>query len=460
MRDNENWRRREGDVNDSELRSAWLEGLNEESRSWLERDDNVFLHQSLSSPCVDVVAKSSGPTLCTPDGKVLYDFHGNNVHQLGFGHHAVVRAVTEALQDLPFSPRRYTNERAVQLAERLVGLTGNRLNKVLFAPAATLAVDTAIKLARIVTGKQRMVSLWHSFHGASLGGLSVGGQPQFRSGLGSLGPETTHIPPCATASCPWRCGDACDMRCADYLDYVLDATRDVAAVIMEPIRNTDVQVPPRDYYDRVQAICRRHGVLLILDETATCLGRTGRMFAYQHYDLDPDMVILGKGLGGGVFPIAALLAKRELDDAKPYSIGHYTHEKTPVGAAAALAVIDTIEREDLCQRANELGTRIRMHLQEIQESFHVFADIRQIGALCGAELKDTPEMDGASLAEPIMYESFHQGLNFKVASGSTLTLSPPLIMSDEQIDDAMGRLYTSIQHVLERTSKERLYTHE
>ncbi|GMA61268.1 aspartate aminotransferase family protein [Alicyclobacillus fastidiosus] len=460
MRDNENWRRREGDVNDSELRSTWRKGLSDEACALLTRDQEVFLNQSLSSPCVDVVTHSGGPMLSTLDGKTLYDFHGNNVHQLGFGHPAVVRAVTETLQTLPFSPRRYTNELTVQLAERLVALTSNRLNKVLFAPAATLAVDTAIKLARIVTGKQRMVSLWHSFHGASLGALSVGGQAQFRSGLGTLGPETTHIPPCATSSCPWRCGSACDLRCADYLDYVLEATRDVAAVIMEPVRNTDVQVPPKAYYERVQAICKRHGVLLIVDETATCLGRTGHMFAYQHYDLDPDMVVLGKGLGGGVFPIAALLAKRELDDAKSYSIGHYTHEKTPVGAAAALAVIDTIEREDLCQRANQIGMRMTMHLQDLQQSTHVFAEIRQIGALCGAQLADTSLVHGATLAEHTMYEAFHRGLNFKVSSGSTLTLSPPLVISDAELDDAMGRLRTSIQRALERISKERMQQYE
>ncbi|MFB5191370.1 (R)-1-hydroxy-2-aminoethylphosphonate ammonia-lyase [Alicyclobacillus fastidiosus] len=456
MRDTENWRRREGDVNDSELRSTWLEGLSEGTRALLSRDEQVFLSQSLSSPCVDVVTQSAGSTLRTLDGNVLYDFHGNNVHQLGFGHPAVVRAVVEELTTLPFSPRRYTNERAVQLGERLVGLTGNRLNKVLFAPAATLAVDTAIKLARIVTGKQRMVSLWHSFHGASIGALSIGGQAQFRAGLGALGPETTHIPPCAPNTCPLQCKNTCDLRCADYLDYVLDATRDVAAVVMEVVRNTDVQVPPKAYYERVQEICRRRNVLFIVDETATCLGRTGRMFAYQHYDLDPDMVILGKGLGGGVFPLAALLVKRELDDAKSYSIGHYTHEKTPVGAAAALAVIDTVEREDLCQRANEIGMRMKARLQEMQEAFHVFAEIRQIGALCGAELKDMPEMDRASFAERIMYEAFRRGLNFKVSSGSTLTLSPPLVISDEELDDAMERLHSSLQHVLERISKERI----
>lgn len=448
------WRRSEGDINTSPERLKWLKSLDAKTRDVLARDADRFVHQSLSSPCLNVAARAQGATLFTPDGGEVYDFHGNNVHQLGYGHPDVIQAVTEMLHTLPFSPRRYTNEPAVQLAERLVGLTGGKMAKVLYAPAATLAVDTAIKLARIATGKPRLVSLWEAFHGASLGALSVGGQAQFRSGLGTLGPETSHIPPSAPSNCPWRCGNRCDLRCADYLEYVLDATQDVAGFILEPIRNTDVTIPPQGYFDRIQAICRRHGVLLILDETATGLGRTGTMFAYQQFGLDPDMVILGKGLGGGVFPMAALLVRKELDVVPSHSIGHYTHEKSPVGARAALAVIDVIERDGLCARATAIGTILRRHLNQINDHLDVFAEVRQIGALAGAQLQDSPAVPGNPTAEQVMYAAFARGVSFKVSAGSTLTLSPPLIISDAQLTDAMERIRDSVESVWKNAAKE------
>src|SRR6185295_12090509 len=134
-------------------------------------------------------------------------------------------------------------------------------------------------------------------------------------------------------------------KCAEYIDYVLGKEEDVAAVVIETIRSTDVVVPPKDYYRAVREACDRHGALLILDEVPICLGRTGTMFAFEHFGIVPDMVVLGKGLGGAVFPMAALIARRDLDIAGDRALGHYTHEKSSVGCAAALATLEVIESE-------------------------------------------------------------------------------------------------------------------
>ncbi|HNR30984.1 MAG TPA: aspartate aminotransferase family protein, partial [Candidatus Hydrogenedentes bacterium] len=315
----------EGDVNVSPRRAAWIAGhVDGATRRILDEDEAVFLHQALSTPCLNVIDRCEGPYLFDRQGRRILDFHGNNVHQVGFGHPKVVNAIIEQLRRLPFCTRRYTNTTAVALARRLGELAPGDLNKVLFAPGGAEAVGMAIKLARHATGRFKTVSMWDSFHGASLDAISVGGEAIFRKGAGPLLPGAEHAPPPDPRHCPFGCGARCNLRCADYIEYILEKEGDVGAVIAETVRSTPY-IPPPEYWRRVRDACDRHGALLILDEIPTCLGRTGRVFAFEHYDIVPDMVVLGKGLGGGVFPLAALIAREGLDVARDRAIGHYTH---------------------------------------------------------------------------------------------------------------------------------------
>ncbi|MEE8212531.1 MAG: aminotransferase class III-fold pyridoxal phosphate-dependent enzyme, partial [Acidiferrobacterales bacterium] len=196
--------RSEGELNISPLRQAWHdEQLDQETRDWLAEDAKYFLHQSLSTPCLDVLAGSKGSYLEDLQGKRFLDFHGNNVHQVGFGHPRVVQAIREQMETLPFCPRRYTNIPAIKLAQKLTALAPGDLNKVLFAPGGTAAIGMALKLARLATGRFKTVSMWDSFHGASLDAISVGGEAIFRDGIGPLLPGTEHVPPPDAQHCPW-----------------------------------------------------------------------------------------------------------------------------------------------------------------------------------------------------------------------------------------------------------------
>src|SRR5439155_26733562 len=279
------------------------------------------------------------------EGRRIMDFHGNNVHQVGYGHPHVIEAVKRALDTLPFSPRRYTNAAAVELATKLASLMPKPLGKVLLAPGGTLAIGMALKLARLVTGRHKTLSLWDAFHGASLDAISIGGEAVFRRDIGPLLPGTEHAPPCDPGSCPFHCGTACNLRCAEYVEYVLDREEDIGAVIIETIRRAVVPIPPPEYYSIIRRACDRHGTLLILDEIRICLGRTGPMFAFQNYGIVPDMFVLGKGLGRGVFPMAALLARADLDIADDRALVPYTHEKSSVVCAAALGTLEVVETE-------------------------------------------------------------------------------------------------------------------
>lgn len=284
--------RSEGDINLSPKRRAWQnEQLNEDTRRTLEEDAEYFLRQSLSTPCLNVLKKCEGAWIEDNQGRRLLDFHGNNVHQVGFAHPRVIQAVKDQLDTLSFCTRRYTNEPAIELARQLIAVAPDGLSKVLFAPGGTTAIGMAIKVARAATGRFKMISMWDSFHGASLDAISVGGEAIFRKGAGPLLPGVEHVPPPDPQHCPWRCAGDCSLMCADYIDYVLEKEGDVAAVIAETVRSTPY-IPRPDYWKRVRDACDRHGALLILDEIPHALGRTGRMFSCEHYGVVPDMLVI------------------------------------------------------------------------------------------------------------------------------------------------------------------------
>jgi (R)-1-hydroxy-2-aminoethylphosphonate ammonia-lyase len=429
----------EGDVNLSPRREAWqAENVGPASRALLAEDARYFLHQSLSTPCLSALRSASGIWLEDLEGRRVMDFHGNSVHQVGHGHPRVVEAVKRTLDTLPFSPRRYTNEAAVALARKLATLAPGDLGKALFAPGGAEAIGMALKLARLATGRHKTISMWDSFHGASLDAISIGGEALFRRGIGPLLPGTEHVQPCDPRNCRFGCSGSCNARCADYVEYVLEKEEDVAAVIVETVRSTDVQVPPRAYYQKLRAACDRHGALLILDEIPVCLGRTGTMFAFERYGIVPDMVVLGKGLGGGVFPMAALIAREGLDIAGSRALGHYTHEKSPVGCAAALATLEVIESEGLLAAATRLGERALIRLRAMKTRLPAIADVRGIGLLLGIELADP------DTADAVLYRSLAQGLSFKVGQGNVLVLAPPLVIRDDELDRALDIIESAI----------------
>ncbi|MCZ6729102.1 MAG: aminotransferase class III-fold pyridoxal phosphate-dependent enzyme, partial [SAR324 cluster bacterium] len=275
--------RSEGDLNLSPLREKWAkQQVDPETRKLLDEDERYFLKQSLSTPCLDVLTSCEGVFIETHQGRRLMDFHGNNVHQVGFGNSRVIEAITRQMNSLSFCPRRFTNVPAIQLAKKLTLLAPGNLNKVLFAPGGTSAIGMALKLARAVTGRHKTISMWDSFHGASLDAISIGGEAIFRQDSGPLMPGTEHVAPPDPNHCPLGCGGACNLRCAEYVDYVLGKEGDVAAVIAETVRSTPY-IPRREYWEIVRAACDRHGALLILDEVPHCLGRTGKMFTCEHY---------------------------------------------------------------------------------------------------------------------------------------------------------------------------------
>ncbi|MDD1780488.1 aspartate aminotransferase family protein [Enterovibrio sp. ZSDZ35] len=442
--------RSEGDINTTQARQQWHASLSDScTQSLLERDSKVFLHQAMSTPCLDALNAAEGIYLTDCTGKRYIDFHGNNVHQLGYGHPHVVQRVTEQLAILPFSPRRFTNPIAITCAEKLTEICGGDLNRVLFAPGGTSVVGIALKLARHVTGNFKVVSLWDSFHGASLDAISVGGEACFRQGMGPLMAGVERIPPATTYRGAFPSRDGSDVHYADYLEYVIEKEGGIGAFIAEAVRNTDVQIPSNAYWKRVREICDKHNVLLIIDDIPNGMGRSGEWFTHQAYGIEPDILCIGKGLGGGIMPIAALITKDKYNTAADVSLGHYTHEKSPLGCAAALGTIEAIENEDLLTKVKADSAFVREQLERMKATYPIIGDVRGIGLLWGVELVTdrASKVRAYEEAEAVLYECLNQGLSFKVSQGNVIQLSPPLIISREKLARALDIFEGAIDKV-------------
>lgn len=448
----------EGDVNLSSRRRRWqADHLDDATRALLERDSRAFLHQSVSTPCLNGIRKAEGIWIEDLAGRRYMDFHGNNVHHLGYAHPRVLAAIRDQLDRLSFAPRRYACEPAVELAETLAQVTPGDLSKVLFTTGGSDAVEVAIKLARAATDRFKTLSFWDSFHGAGFGASSVGGESLFRSGIGPLLPGTEHVAPFGCYRCPYGHPtdargrpylDRCKLACASMVRYVLEREGDVAAVIAEPARAVPY-LPPPGYWQAVREACHAHGTLLIFDEIPTGLGKTGRWFSCEHDAVVPDILVLGKALGGGVLPIAAVIARPELDVAGDYAFGHYTHEKNPVTARAALETLRVIEDEDLIAHVARVGALALERMEGWRDCYPLVGDVRGRGFLLGIDLvadrdAKTPDTEAA---EAVLYEALSNGLSFKTTMGNVLTLTPPLITTEQDMMRALDIVEAALQSV-------------
>lgn len=441
----------EGDTNLTPRRRQWWDrNLSEEEAELVEADREYFLRQSLSTPVLTGLTRAEGAYIEDVSGDEYLDFHGNGLNHVGFSNPDVLAAIQDRwAEKFPFCTRRYTNEPAVDLAKKLAEITPGNLKKSLFCPGGTDAVEMGLKLARLYTDRHKTISYWDSFHGAGFGAASIGGEELFRSEMGPLLPGAKHVefPNYYRNQWGFESKERCDRAYLAQLESVFEREPDISAVIAEPIRQGPL-IPTQRYWKGVRELCDEHDTLLILDEICDGFGRTGTMFASEQY-VTPDILVVGKSLGGGVVPQAGIVVRPELDVAETKAIGHYTHEKSPTTCTAGLETIRYIEEHDLCARSREMGEYALDRLSELEAEHSLVGDVRGRGLLLGVELvrdRETKEK-ATDEAEAVMYKALDRGLSFKVTMGNILTFAPPLTIARKDLDRAIDVVAKSIAEV-------------
>ncbi|WEK34298.1 MAG: aspartate aminotransferase family protein [Candidatus Pseudobacter hemicellulosilyticus] len=439
----------QGDSNQSGGRQEYLQSLSEETQYWIREDAAVFLHQALSTPVMNILTRTEGAWLEDLQGKRYLDLHGNGVHNAGFSNPAVIAAVIRQLQErLAFTPRRYSNLPVIHLAQKLVALTPEGLTRVLFCPGGSEAIEMAVTIAKQVTGKWKTISYWDSYHGNGFQASSIGGEEHFSTGQGPMVPGAFHVEFPNYYRNPWRYTDqeAIDDQYLRQLELIIRRHPDMAALIAEPVSSTPV-IPSRYYWEKVRELCDQHGIVLIFDEIIDGLGRTGRWFASEHF-VTPDILVLGKSLGGGLLPFAGIVAKEKFNVLQHRSVGHYTHEKNPLCATAGLAAIEYIEAENLVRNAAEQGQYLLDSLLAMQEQFPVIGHVAGKGLHIGIDLvtdRETKERAG-QYAEQVMYYCLREGIAFKVIEGNVLTLRPALTITRDECNRVLQTLTAAFTH--------------
>jgi len=440
----------QGDVNQSALRQAYHENLDDATKALIAEDAAVFLHQALSTPVMNALSKTEGPYIYDMQGKAYLDLHGNGVHLAGFSNPYVTQKVIEQLQrQLAFTPRRYTNEPAVALAKKLVNITPEGLSRVLFCPGGSEAIEMAIMLAKQVTGKWKTLSFWDSYHGTGFQSAAISGEEHFSTGNGPMVPGAFHVEFPNYYRNPWQLTnmDDIDTEYLRQLKVILQRNPDVAAVIGEPVSATPV-VPSVNYWQQVQALCRQYGMLLIFDEIIEGFGRTGKMFASEHF-ITPDVLVLGKTLGGGLMPFACIVTKEEYNVLQHRSIGHFTHEKNPLCCTAGLATIEYIEDNKLVENSAMLGDYLLEQLKALQDIYPIIGNVAGKGLHIGVDLVKNRQTKERAVkeAEAIMYHCMQNGVAFKIIEGNVVTMRPSLVIDKGHCDTIISALKAALEKV-------------
>ncbi len=367
-----------------------------------------------------VIARGQGARLWDTDGTEYLDFvsGGRAVTGLGHCHPKVVAAIGDQAQQLIHVSNDFYTEPQLRLAQRLSGLFGGRC---FFCNSGAEAVEAAIKLARkhgsktVGPDKHEIIAVLRSFHGRTMGALAATGQPKYHTGFQPLPGGFTHLP----------FNDVGALRAA--------VSSRTAAIMLEPVLGESGIYPARpEFLTAARELCNSHGAVLIFDEVQTGIGRTGKMFAYQHYEVEPDVITLAKGLGAGL-PIGAMLAREPVGSSFEPGDHASTFGGSPLPAAVALAVLDAIDDEDLLSNATRIGLRLAEGLRAIQQKTALVTEIRALGMMLAIDL-DRP------LAARVKAECTARGLLIITVGDNMLRLLPPLILSEEEADRGLETL--------------------
>ncbi|MDQ6662370.1 MAG: aspartate aminotransferase family protein [Chloroflexota bacterium] len=407
-----------------------------------------------------IVARASGSWIETTEGQRILDFTSGQIcSTIGHNHPHIVAAVQRSLEEVIHLNSWMLSEPVLALAERLVGLAGSPLDKVILVNTGGEANEVALRLAKMYTGRFEIVGLTRSWHGLQAGVASLnlaGGH----AGYGPMMPGTLTLPAPYAYRCPIRhCNGTCDCSCLEAGFDVIDqqSVGALCAVIVEPVLSAGgIIVPPPDYFQHLRTLCDDRGMLLIIDEAQTGFGRLGAMFGFELYGIEPDILSVSKTLGGGI-PIAATFTTSAIEsDCYNKGFMHVTsHVSDPLPAAAGLAVIEVIEEEHLVEQARQRGQYLLARLQELQQRHEQIGDVRGKGLLVGMELVEDrlTKTPADALAKAVSDECLRSGLSMNIVRSvggilNCFRMAPPLSVTEQEIDRAIEIIDDALTTVL------------
>ena len=395
-----------------------------------------------------------GVTLKDVDGNVYIDFSsGIYVTSLGHCHPKVTEAIQKYAGTL-MNCHDFTTPIKMQLVEKLVKIGMGDLQGVQFYDSGTAAVEAGLRVMRVATGKLEIISFHKDFHGKTLGATSCA---RMTKGSGLRAPGFFLVPRPNCYRCDFKLVyPECGIHCVDYIQTVIqeETAGMVAGIVLEPIQGwAGSIVPPDEFMPKLRKLCDELGILLMADEVLTCMGRTGKMFCMEHWNVVPDVMTLGKSFGNG-FPVTAMLVREKYMDTIETISASSSYGGNPMACAAALVSIEVIEEEGLCEHSAELGEFILKKLKKMQEKYKIIGEVRGKGCLLAIELvKDRNTKEPFPEAGKLVYQkAFSKGLAW-VPAGHILRLSPPIIMTEEVAAKAID----IIEEAIDKTSRESKY---
>lgn len=426
-----------------------------DAEKYMQKYKDYVMTGFLKSVAPIVIEKASGCTVTDLNGKEYLDcFAGISVVNAGHCNPEVIAAAKAQMDKLVHSSSYlYHVQPVADLAEKMAQITPGRLSKTFFGNGGAEAIEGALKLARLFTGKHEFISLQSSFHGRSWGTLSITGNYARKQRGGPYAPGIAFAPAPYVYRSQWPDDpEECARHCARTIDEVVRyaTANDVAAFIAEPVMGEGgIIVPPENYFKEVKKVLDHYGILFIADEVQSGFGRTGKMFAIEYYGVEPDILISAKGIADG-FPLSAYTVRPEIADA--YKPGDHlsTFGGNPVSCAASLANIAFMEREKLPAKAAELGNYVMDKLNEMKKHNLLIGDVRGRGLMIGVELiKDAAKTPATAEADGIKNACLERGMLVGVGGvyGNVIRFQPPLVITKEQLDKALSIFAESLNSV-------------
>lgn len=426
-------------------------------------ENRLCTNKEICTRELEVLAKAQKLPYCpiafaSGEGALLYDYEGKEYIDLlssassaniGHGNKEIAEAVKEQMCKLAqFSTAYFSCREPVEYAEKLIQLyPGDNNKKVLFSTTGSESIDAAIKLAKGYTGRNKIISFNGAYHGSTFGALSISAiSLNMRRKMGPMIPDIYHFNYPICIKCPYgKCESSCNLECLKEMENAFNLylpPEEVAAVFFEPIAgDAGIIIPPKKYVQALSSLCKKHGILFVVDEIQQAWGRSGKFFAIEHFDVEPDLIVMGKSSGGGL-PMGIVMGKTQIMDSLDAPAHVFTMSGNSTVCIAALKMLEIFERDNLVEQSRIKGEYFKNKLLYLKSKYDIIKDVRGLGLSIGVDLSDKIS------TTKIIYQCQQNGLVLISIGEYTLRIQPPLVITYEQIDKSIYIIEQAIKSLL------------